>query len=374
MIIILCIILLGGCGANHPAGKDTDTSHSPNADTTATTTSDVNPATNADTNTSAGTETLGHLDSDTPSDPTREQKQPKDTQRQKWSGNSRIIAIGDNHADLFHTQRALQVARVIDENLVWTGKDTVVVQTGDVIDRGVEEREVIDFYEQLRPQAAAQGGRIVNMNGNHEIMTAMGDYRYMKTDACAAFSDLTELDISNAAFAGLTDDCKKRAAAFWPGGPYAKIISDWPVVTIVEDSVFVHGGLHSKHLEYGIDNINRMTEKWLLKEGDLDTEIVGGGTAIYAVDWDRTFSDTGVTPSKEICDNLKTLLDQLGVSRMVVGHTVQRHISSACDKLVYRIDTGMSDFYGGPVEVLEIIDGQVTVLTDPQTEHSVNEK
>jgi hypothetical protein len=47
---------------------------------------------------------------------------------------------------------------------------------------------------------------------------------------------------------------------------------------------------------------------------------------------------------------------------MVVGHTPQsRGISAACGGQVWRIDTGMSHFYGGPLQLLEIESGQVRV-------------
>ncbi len=277
----------------------------------------------------------------------------------------RMIAIGDNHADLSQTHMALQIGGVIDESLNWIGEDTIVVQTGDVIDRGVEEREVIDFYENLRPDAEAAGGQIINMNGNHEIMTAYADYRYLQEGACAAFSDLTGLDTSNPAFDEFTDEnCKLRAAAFWPGGPYAQIISDWPMVSVVQDTVFVHGGIHQKHLDYGIDEINLMTKTWLLGDGDLNYNQVGGGTDVYSVDWDRTYSDDAIPPTDAQCDDLASVLDQLGVVRMVVGHTVQVQINSVCNDSAWRIDTGMAVYYGGVVEVIEILDGTVNCLVD----------
>ena len=216
----------------------------------------------------------------------------------------------------------------------------------------------------LGPEAEAAGGRIINMNGNHEIMTAYGDYRYMQEWACGAFADLEGLDTSNPLFDELSDDCKLRAAAFWPGGPYAQIIADWPMVAVVQDTVFVHGGLHQKHLDYGIDEINEMTRAWLLGEGSLNYSQVGGGTDVKSVDWDRTYSDDEVPPSEEDCANLASVLEQLGVVRMAVGHTVWDHINPACDELVWRIDTGMAVYYGGEVEVFEVLDGEVNILTD----------
>jgi hypothetical protein len=48
---------------------------------------------------------------------------------------------------------------------------------------------------------------------------------------------------------------------------------------------------------------------------------------------------------------------------MVVGHTVQEEgITSACGGRVWRIDTGMSSHYGGPLEVLQIEGDSVRVL------------
>ena len=40
---------------------------------------------------------------------------------------------------------------------------------------------------------------------------------------------------------------------------------------------------------------------------------------------------------------------------MVVGHTVQQQgITSACDGKLWRIDVGLAEVYGGPIEVLEV--------------------
>ena len=49
---------------------------------------------------------------------------------------SRIIAIGDLHGDLSALIHALRKAKVIGPRGEWIGKDTVVVQVGDVLDRG----------------------------------------------------------------------------------------------------------------------------------------------------------------------------------------------------------------------------------------------
>ena len=67
-------------------------------------------------------------------------------------------------------------------------------------------------------------------------------------------------------------------------------------------------------------------------------------------------------PGNEECATLKEALGAMGAKRMVVGHTVQRNgITSACGGAVWRIDTGLSKFYGGKLEVLEARGDTVTV-------------
>ena len=57
------------------------------------------------------------------------------------------------------------------------------------------------------------------------------------------------------------------------------------------------------------------------------------------------------------CAVVNKALTALGVARMVVGHTVQPQITSACDGAVWRIDVGLGKNYGGPIEVLELVPG-----------------
>ena len=75
----------------------------------------------------------------------------------------------------------------------------------------------------------------------------------------------------------------------------------------------------------------------------------------------RDFSQDPV--SEEECALLGRALDALGARRMVVGHTVQKGgISSACGERVYRIDVGLSRFYGGPIQILQITPKGVEIL------------
>src|SRR3954468_16349768 len=70
----------------------------------------------------------------------------------------RIVAIGDLHGDVAATRAALRTAGAIDTADKWIGGGLVVVQTGDVLDRGAAERAILDLLYALEPQAKAAGG------------------------------------------------------------------------------------------------------------------------------------------------------------------------------------------------------------------------
>ncbi|MET0388008.1 MAG: shewanella-like protein phosphatase, partial [Polyangiales bacterium] len=240
-----------------------------------------------------------------------------------------VVAIGDMHGDLAVARRALRLAGVIDEHDHWAGGDRVAVVTGDTIDRGDDDKAVVDLLERLRTEAAEGGGAFIPLVGNHEIMNVEGDLRYVTPKSAAAFE-------------------QGRVEAFKPGGEYAKVLAHWPVIVKVNDSVFVHGGVLKAHLEYGIDELNTKTAAWMRDERGIPSLLLSDTAPV----WTRLYS---VDPDDAACAELDEVLHTLGAKRMIVGHTPQLHgISSACHDHVWRIDTGMSHFYGGPVQVLAI--------------------
>jgi Calcineurin-like phosphoesterase len=271
---------------------------------------------------------------------------------------ARLVAIGDLHGDLDHTRRALRLAGAIDEHDHWIGGALVVVQTGDEVDRGDDDRTILDLVDSLSKQAAAAGGAIVPLLGNHEIMNALLDFRYATPGGLAAFS-LFDAPDAAAPAAQVPASARGRAAAFEPGGVYARLFSGRAFVAKVGDTVFVHGGILPKHVAYGLDRMNDEIDEWLAGRR------AAPPAALVAEDgpvWTRAYSSEDAPAD---CEDLKTALRELGAARMVVGHTVQhRGINSACDAGVWRIDVGLSRYFGGPIEVLQIQGADVTVLRE----------
>ncbi len=77
--------------------------------------------------------------------------------------------------------------------------------------------------------------------------------------------------------------------------------------------------------------------------------------------WTRLYSSD---PDSVACGVLEEALTALEAKRIVMGHTRQDEIASACGLSAWRIDVGMAAYYGGSVEVLEIVGDSVRVLKD----------
>ncbi len=64
--------------------------------------------------------------------------------------HSRVVVLPDVHGDLQQAQQALQLAGVVDGDGRWVGGRALVVQLGDVLDRGPHSLLALDYFQQLK--------------------------------------------------------------------------------------------------------------------------------------------------------------------------------------------------------------------------------
>jgi hypothetical protein len=260
----------------------------------------------------------------------------------------RIVAVGDLHGDLSAAREALKLAGAIDSTDTWIGGDLVVVQTGDILDRGDEEEAIFRLLVDLQEQAASAGGAIYMLNGNHELMNAYLDYRYVTDGGWADFEDVVTTVAVDSFLATLEPRQRARAQALRPGGEFARLLADNHTFIIVGSTLFTHGGVLPEHVEWGLDSMNEKVRSWLRGETEQPDWIRGDLSPV----WNRLYSDA---PDQGACATLAEVLDGLDVDRVVVGHTIQdAGITAYCGGRVWCIDVGMAEHYGGQPEVLEI--------------------
>jgi hypothetical protein len=189
-------------------------------------------------------------------------------------GPLRVVAVADVHGAFAEFVAILQQTNVVDANRRWCGGSTTLVQTGDLLDRGAHARDVLDLAMALEQQAPKAGGAFVPLLGNHEVMNAMGDLRYVtpqiyrsfatagseevRAKALKEYVDFTRAHAGHGhAFVAVSDDAGRATwmdehppgffeyrDAMGPDGTYGRWIRRHRAVVRIGDGLFVHGGLN----------------------------------------------------------------------------------------------------------------------------------
>ncbi|GAA6003797.1 hypothetical protein JCM10207_003605 [Rhodosporidiobolus poonsookiae] len=312
---------------------------------------------------------------------------------------SRLVAVGDIHGDLPHLTKLLRRADIIDLKGQWVGGETILVQTGDIVDRGKDTIAIYRFFQSLRAQADKAGGAVVSLLGNHEIMNALGDWRYVTKEDIASFGG--ERNRREAMLTGWIGQewrtnysINARVPAlidsFPPGAPVESFPSvplgstsdrrfvREPASFLVDDAQalgpfastathFVHGGVTDTYLAaLDVSNpISKMNEigsdilHSLLQSPAAPLGLPRGATPeqrlFWSEDgpmWSRIWA---IDDEDEICERVESVTRSLRVRRLVMGHTPQfKGIMTRCGGKIVLIDTGISRAYGGPLSALSI--------------------
>lgn len=199
----------------------------------------------------------------------------------------RVVAIGDVHGALDPFRELLRRLDLIDAQDRWIGGDAVLVQTGDVTDRGADVRGVIALLSRLQSEAAAAGGGVIALLGNHEGMNLVHEYRDVGSEAYArfvdagsekrrkdAYEDWRTLIRGHAERRGLQTRFSAESRREWleahppgaleyraamePGGEMGAWLRERETVVRVADTIFVHGGIGPELETRSLEEINHL--------------------------------------------------------------------------------------------------------------------
>src|SRR5437899_11830973 len=73
--------------------------------------------------------------------------------------STRVVAIGDIHGDFDAFVGILQRAQLVDTSRKWSGGNTTLVQTRDLLDRRPKTRAAMDLFMALQTDPPRQAGR-----------------------------------------------------------------------------------------------------------------------------------------------------------------------------------------------------------------------
>jgi hypothetical protein len=326
-----------------------------------------------------------------------------------FDGVERVVALSDIHGAYKPLVKTLRNAGVIDDKLSWASGNTHLVIVGDILDRGPESRQAMDLLMRLEGEAAAAGGRVHVLVGNHEAMNLIGDLRYVSRSEYAAFTTeeraedrerwFTEFAEHRAPPDKTPDEVRAlfdrsfpegffgHREAFAPDGKYGEWLLQKPIMIVINGTAYVHGGvspmieqvgldgvngtLHAEMVDY-VENLEILFESGALLPTDnfyqhpaildrylppLDTSV----EVLDAIDVVKRLNDSDLhAPDGPLwyrgnvycgvlieADRLDAALASIGAHRVVIGHTPtsNRRILERFNGTVIEVDTGMLGEY-----------------------------
>jgi len=242
-------------------------------------------------------------------------------------------------ADIDNTRKVLRMANIIDANDAWAAGTDILVQTGDIVDRGTYAYDIYELMRRLRGEAAAVGGKLVSILGNHEVMNALGDWRYVSQPDIRRFGgvEARQAALSTDGWLGKEWLANYSSTAKVPLSPFPNAPS----------LSFTHGSLRptfANLLPYP-DAINRLGHSLLTraltpplpppyppnpypgfpKGTPLDEQDLYASGGPY---WWRGLAEA--RDDKIVCGWAKELQDKLGVRRIIGVSGVQRESMLMC--------------------------------------------
>jgi hypothetical protein len=307
--------------------------------------------------------------------------------------SERVVAVGDVHGAYDHLVAILRAARLINARDQWSGGRAILVQTGDVLDRGPDSRKVLDLLRRLERESTRAGGRVYSLLGNHEVMRMVWDWRYVSAGELDAFRIPDSADLRERAFAIVSTEAARQAReaerphdeaafreqflkavplgyiemrqAFSPTGEYGKWLREHPAVVKINGIVFVHGGISVETAGLGCDAINEAVRRDLAVVNPTADQVLAMlSSSETGPLWYRGLAEE---PDPAFAPQVTKILEGLGARAMVIGHTVTAdfRIATRFDGRVIQIDTGMLGgmFYpGGVPSALELLGDSLTAI------------
>jgi hypothetical protein len=298
--------------------------------------------------------------------------------------SERVIAVGDVHGAYDPFRAILRETKIIDARDRWIGGRAILIQTGDVLDRGAHSRRVMDLLRKLEREATRAGGRVFALLGNHELMRLVGDLRYLSAGEIKAFEradspELRELVYERSVEAEANRaKAEKRAfdpvefrgrfmkevplgflemrVAFEPKGEYGPWLRARPTMVKVNGIAFMHGGVSDSVAALGCSGINAAVSREMTALPTQPEQVAALlGASETGPLWYRGLA---TEPESAFAPTFATILERVQARGFVIGHTpTPGKIVTRFGGRVIQIDAGMLNetfFPGGVPSALEI--------------------
>jgi hypothetical protein len=260
----------------------------------------------------------------------------------KRTEQKKRIVVGDIHGELDGFREILRNAGLVDSKDNWSGGDCILIQTGDVIDRGPYSREGVELLRKLQKEAADVKGEVIRLCGNHELMLIQHNFSYVNfNDPDSLIFELKEEIARGDVRASYTDGERLYT--------HAGLRSAIRDILVAEMKRLKPKSKSSKINLYLLsDYINRVFKE-AIEKNDLDHHPIfhvgrerGGDASVGGIFW-CDFSS--ISPSVEAFR-----------IPQIFGHTPTRRngVQTAHGLRLIDVDAGMCRVFGGARVYLEI--------------------
>lgn len=250
-------------------------------------------------------------------------------ERPLWKSGQRekTLIISDPHGDLESFVSVLCNNGVIGKNYKWKfGKNQVIV-IGDVFDRGKDVLPIFWLMYKLEQEAKDAGGVMTFMLGNHEEMVLRGNLKYTRSK----YKDLaTSLGIE---YADLWHE--KSELGRW--------LRSRNLIQVVGKNLFVHAGLSKEFTGMGnaVTEVNEEMARSIFLPKKERQELSALSDSIYCNRgpfWFRGMVKDEEKYSPSTPEDVERILEQYGVDRIFVGHTIFDDVTPFFDGKVVAVN------------------------------------
>lgn len=223
-----------------------------------------------------------------------------------------LFVVADTHGEYAILVALLRAQGIVDAQLRWKFGHGQLVVTGDMLDRGAHQIEILWLFYKLEAEAAKAGGRVHILLGNHETMVLRGDLRYLHPRYVATARAL---------------GVPTYSAALGPNTVLGAWLRSRPAMLKLGELLLLHGGV-SPALAASpmpLDRINALVRRQLDRPSSV--KFAEGSDEALAMGslgplWYRGYFALDDKPAEASADDVARARARFGVAHILIGHTI----------------------------------------------------
>jgi hypothetical protein len=227
-------------------------------------------------------------------------------QKSDYKKADRQLVVSDIEGNFTAFKKLLQANGVIDASYRWTFGDGHLVTIGDFFDRGDQVTEVLWLIYSLEEQAAAAGGYVHFVLGNHEIMNLSDDLRYLNTK----YKETAQL--MNIAYMSLYDE----------NSELGRWLRTKNIIEKIGKMLFMHAGISEpiNQMDASLNQINQLARPYYgdtiydYKNPKSDTIMGNDGPFWYRGYYSKS--------KPALAEQVDQTLSKFSVKHIVTGHSL----------------------------------------------------